>query len=85
MANHGSMGAPVLVDLKGETDPLDIANKELKVLLCSCHPRPYPCALGSPFFNRTERCTVCCREARFHSWCAGTCRMAVKKIGTCTN
>merc|ERR1711871_1520843 len=25
-----SMGAPVLVDLKGETDPLDIANKELK-------------------------------------------------------
>jgi DNA-directed RNA polymerases I, II, and III subunit RPABC2 len=26
------MGAPVLVDLKGETDPLDIANKELKVV-----------------------------------------------------
>ena len=24
------MGAPVLVDLRGETDPLDIANKELK-------------------------------------------------------
>jgi len=25
-----SMGAPVLVDLRGETDPLDIANKELQ-------------------------------------------------------
>jgi DNA-directed RNA polymerases I, II, and III subunit RPABC2 len=25
----GSMNAPVLVDLEGETDPLQIANKEL--------------------------------------------------------
>merc|ERR1711998_673424 len=25
-----SMGAPVLVDLRGETDPLEIANKELQ-------------------------------------------------------
>lgn len=27
---HGSMNAPVLVDLEGETDPLQIAIKELR-------------------------------------------------------
>ena len=44
----GSMGAPVMVGLQGETDPLDIAQKELQVTtrttwhqltLCRCHPQ----------------------------------------------
>ena len=48
-----SMNAPVLVQLEGETDPLDIANKELKVI--ALKPPPSGCAPCLTLFVFSQR------------------------------
>ena len=68
------MGAPVLVTLSGEIDPLDIANKELKV------------STASSIHQQLLSIVLClCRKEKYHLWSADTYPTEAKKTGMCTN
>jgi DNA-directed RNA polymerases I, II, and III subunit RPABC2 len=51
ISNLCSMNAPVLVDLEGETDPLQIANKELSQKKIPLIVRRYIYSVEEPFIN----------------------------------
>jgi DNA-directed RNA polymerase subunit K/omega len=85
-----SMGAPIMVQLEGETDPLQIAHKELKQKKIPIVIRRYRPVHGRfrrylPLLLAGLILMKCRTSSAWLSSHAGTCRMAVTKTGPCRN